>query len=311
MPNQNLNNTYCIYIHECPNNKVYIGQTIYGNNPNKRWEGGIGYKGQRFYNAIKYYGWDNIKHNILLNNLSEDEANFYEILLIYIFDSTNRKYGYNVSYGGSKISEETKEKLSQQKIGKNNPMYGKTGNLHHNSKRIICLNNNKIFDSIAEATNFYNISTNANLIECCQGKRNFCGKDEHGEKLIWRYLDSNDNIIEPDIKCIKSNARKVICVTTNKIFNYIKEGADFYNIKQTNITACCQGKQNYHGTLEDGTKLVWRYLDINNNIIEPIKQKPDQKKKVICITTNKIFKSIAEAAEYYGMNKYKNNISAC
>ena len=27
--------------------------------------------------------------------------------------------------------------------------------------------------------------------------------------------------------------------------------------------------------------------------------------------TNKIFKSIAEAAEYYGMNKYKNNISAC
>ena len=65
LPNQNLNNTYCIYIHECPNNKVYIGQTIYGNNPNKRWEGGIGYKGQRFYNAIKYYGWDNIKHNIL------------------------------------------------------------------------------------------------------------------------------------------------------------------------------------------------------------------------------------------------------
>jgi len=42
--------------------------------------------------------------------------------------------------------------------------------------------------------------------------------------------------------------RKIICTTTKKIFNYIREGANFYNIKySSNITTCCKGRINYCG----------------------------------------------------------------
>lgn len=45
---------YCIYLHRnLINGKVYIGQTKFGDNLNKRWQGGEGYKRQiNFYEDI-------------------------------------------------------------------------------------------------------------------------------------------------------------------------------------------------------------------------------------------------------------------
>ena len=44
-----------------------------------RWhKDGSGYKGQVVYDAIVKYGWDNVKHEILEEGLSEEEAQFYE-----------------------------------------------------------------------------------------------------------------------------------------------------------------------------------------------------------------------------------------
>jgi hypothetical protein len=55
----------------------------------------------------------------------------------------------------------------------------------------------------------------------------------------------------------------VMCITTNKKFDSIDKAEDFYNIKKNNgsISRCCQGKIKYSGKLEDGTKLVWQYLE--------------------------------------------------
>ena len=111
-----------IYIHIVnENNKCYIGQTSV--NPNRRWRfDGSGYEGQVFYNAIKYYGWDNISHVVLCYGLSEEEVNNMEIALISLFKSTNREeFGYNLQTGGNtagKHSEESKNKMSEARKGK-------------------------------------------------------------------------------------------------------------------------------------------------------------------------------------------------
>ena len=69
-------NTYCVYIHRNKKNgKVYIGQTIYGDKPNKRWLNGRGYQiNTHFYNAIQKYGWDKFDHFVLMQDLTVEVA---------------------------------------------------------------------------------------------------------------------------------------------------------------------------------------------------------------------------------------------
>ncbi len=56
-------------------------------------------------------------------------------------------------------------------------------------------------------------------------------------------------------------ARKVICITTGEIFNYIREGAKKYNVANQDISQCCKGKIKSAGKHPTtGEKLVWRYI---------------------------------------------------
>lgn len=93
---------HLIYKHTFPNDKVYIGQctgdTI--EEAMKRWRKGLGYFNQPVYRAIKKYGWDNIKHEILEIVNSQDEADNVEVYYIALYDSTNTSKGYNVEKGG-------------------------------------------------------------------------------------------------------------------------------------------------------------------------------------------------------------------
>lgn len=54
------------------------------------------------------------------------------------------------------------------------------------------------------------------------------------------------------------HSSKVLCVTTNEIFESITEATRKY--KANNISACCRGIQKYSGKLQDGTKLEWKYI---------------------------------------------------
>lgn len=66
--------TYTVYKHTSPNGKVYIGITKLS--VERRWQEGKNYKtSNHFNNAIKKYGWDNIKHEILFTGLSRSERN--------------------------------------------------------------------------------------------------------------------------------------------------------------------------------------------------------------------------------------------
>lgn len=114
---QSLNN-YTVYRHTSPSGKSYIGITKM--KPSKRWKNGKGYiNGSQilFERAILKYGWDNIKHEILLQNISKEEAKYSERYLIRWYKIHN--LSYNITDGGDTTSNKA------HRCGKDNPMYGR------------------------------------------------------------------------------------------------------------------------------------------------------------------------------------------
>jgi len=118
MDTKSLDNNYKVYKHTCPNGKVYIGITC--QNPLTRWAGGFGYETQiYFWRAIIKYGWLNIEHEILYDNLSEDEAKEIEIRLIKEYNSQDINCGYNIDLGYDHLkSKEVREKAAAARKGK-------------------------------------------------------------------------------------------------------------------------------------------------------------------------------------------------
>lgn len=121
--NAKIETRYCVYMHIFPNGKRYIGIT--GQKPKDRWRvNGHGYNPQRLMKrAIKKYGWDNIEHIIVAENLTAEDAGNLEKKLIEKYKTTNSAFGYNQSIGGEnspigvKRSEETRKKLSISHMG--------------------------------------------------------------------------------------------------------------------------------------------------------------------------------------------------
>ena len=93
-----MGESYCLYVHTSPCGKKYVGIT--SKEPEKRWSNGRGYRGSYFSRAIKKYGWENFKHEVVLTGLSKDEAIDAEREYIKTLNTTDRAVGYNISLGG-------------------------------------------------------------------------------------------------------------------------------------------------------------------------------------------------------------------
>lgn len=87
---------YSVYVHEnLLNGKIYVGLTA--QNPNSRWGGGSHYAhNSHFSSEIEEYGWDNFSHEIVAENLTDEEAKELEARLIKLYNSTSKGLGYNV-----------------------------------------------------------------------------------------------------------------------------------------------------------------------------------------------------------------------
>lgn len=129
------------------------------------------------------------------------------------------------------------------------------------ANKVYCLTTKENFDSIIEASRKYNIQASC-ISKCCRGKQSYAGF-YNGEKLVWAYYDDYIKNGEDNVKCkLKENKNytKVICITTEKIFNSINEAAEYYGIRASGIQACCCGRYKYSGVDSDtGKKLIWKY----------------------------------------------------
>lgn len=113
------------------NNKVYIGQT------NKSFEIRKYFhikhskiKKNKFYNAIRKYGIDNFKWEVINSDVPIEMLNDVEMNTIILYDSY--KNGYNSTLGGEGnrgyiFTFDDKLKMSKSHIGKPSGKKGKTG----------------------------------------------------------------------------------------------------------------------------------------------------------------------------------------
>lgn len=56
-------------------------------------------------------------------------------------------------------------------------------------KKVICLNNGKIFETLSDAACWLGYNESTCICACCRGKVKSAGKDDNGEPLIWMYYD--------------------------------------------------------------------------------------------------------------------------
>lgn len=197
------------------NGKNYIGITK--QEPKKRWgANGCNYKSSpHFYLAIQKYGWDNFEHNILFTNLTKEEACLKEQELIKQFNSMNREFGYNSTFGGDIfiMNEETKQKISQSLMGNKN-------GLGHP-----CSEEKKKKISEAQKGKKFTEEHKQKLSEAAKNRHVPCS-EEKKQKLSQNY----------------PNKRKVYCEELNKIFNSVQQCSKELGIPATNISKLCGGR---------------------------------------------------------------------
>lgn len=86
---------YSLYRHTSPSGKVYIGIT--SQPVEHRWNHGKGYmKTEKapFKSTIIKYGWNNIKHEVLFTDLSEEKAKYLEMELVRHYKSLGISLNY-------------------------------------------------------------------------------------------------------------------------------------------------------------------------------------------------------------------------
>ena len=219
------------------------------------------------------------------------------------FDSLECKYikefncienGYNNTDGGSngKHSEDVKRKMSKKAkerwndseerrkqsearkgkyCGENNPMYGK----HHTEEEKMKISESRKGKYCGENNPMYGRQRTEEekmkISESRKGK--YCGenhplygkhrteeqKRKQSEAMKGKYCGENH-----------PNARKVICLNDNKIFNTGKECAEYYKLAENTILKICKGI-----TKKSRTGLVFMYYD------EFIQQQEQQDQAVI------------------------------
>lgn len=266
------NGTYCVYVHiNKANGKVYVGKTIHGNNPNIRWRHGNGYRTQKyFYRAIKKYLWSGFDHQIAASNLTQEEANNFERLLIKLYNARNPKYGYNCTNGGEGIEGYHHTKESKEKRNKtmekylSDPVYIQKMRDAASKRAVYQFTVSgeyiTMYESAMEAERQTGIC-NATISHCAFNQTPSAG----GYIFVFKEdFDKINQRIDYYQRAKKPRKEHVVQLTLDGEFvaewNGSADAGNVLHIQYKNINAVCRGKRNMAG----GYK--WMYLSDYNNL---------------------------------------------
>lgn len=228
---------WTVYKHTSPSNKVYIGITK--QKPEYRWRGGKGYRtNKHFYNAICKYGWDNFKHEILYEGLTQEEAETIEKALVLELGSTDKMRGYNVAEGGHALTEESRRKISKTRLSK--------GVKAWNSGKHWPEDVRKKISTASKGNHRHTIWTEE--------------QKDHMRRI--KLGENNPNYGKPmneklKAKLIEINKKPVVQITENGEIKYAsaKDAGDATGITNSNITRVCKGQRDTAGGFR------WKYAE--------------------------------------------------
>lgn len=270
---------YKVYVHiNNVNGKMYVGQTCQKTLKNRFGTDGNQYKKcPIFWNAIKKYGFENFNHILLFDNLTKDMADIIEKEIIKKYNTTNRKFGYNLNAGGQNDFSYKRYHVYQ---------YNDLGTMI------------KKWDSMEDIRDKlgYKVSS---ISRCC---RNEC-KTYKG--FIWSYKKMTKEEVKNKVK--KNNIRGVRLYTKYceyiKTYNSIKEASEDIGINYGTIQTACQ----YKGTII--TNKQYRFVYDDEEIdIKNIKIKEEKEIEQYDLN-GKYITTWDDISEIVGFNK--NNVREC
>lgn len=281
---------YYLYCHTNKiNGKKYIGISV--QSPSRRWRSnGEGYKGcPKFYHAIQKYGWDNFDHEILLTQLTHEDASKKEQEYIAQYDTINN--GYNILVGGFDCSQNGNHVYFQTK-----PI-----NQYSLNKELI-----RSWDSAMDVERILGYG-HRGINQCCRRKI----YTSHG--YIWRYQDDCDDINDVIIKNIY--CQHSMFNTQQRLINQydldgqlikqwdsIDEASKSFNKSNVAILNCCDRR----GKAKSAYGYQWRYSDDCNDISKLIY--PFEKEIYEIDTQNNIlhtFNKRKDVEDFYSTEKLR------
>lgn len=225
------------------NNKKYIGQKVY--DKDNKWVTYLG-SGVALSLAIKKYGKNNFHREIIEECFSKEQLDKREKYWISYYDAVNSKLYYNIASGGDggntyagKSADELKqisEKMSLSRKG----ILNQKGN-NPKSKKVICLNDMKIFECCSDAEDFYGLRKESVCSVCNPNrisKTIYC--KSLGKRLQFEYYENGKKYTFKEYKrnyCPKA----VKCLETNVTYDSAKEAQKILGINSMYITKCCNG----------------------------------------------------------------------
>ena len=247
-------NNYTVYMHTSPSGKAYIGIT--STSVEARWDNGNGYLKKRkdgkykqpaMANAILKYGWENFEHVIFESNISKKDAEHMEKLLIALFKTRNKLYGYNIREGGGstgkmaeesrlkminslkgrKHTEEELRKMSEAHKGEKHPMFGKHPSDEARKKMSESQKARWTDDKRQEVSN------------------RFKGKKKPKESV----RASADG-----------HKKRIFCIELSKEFDSLKSATQELNISQSNLSRAIHAGRSAGKHPVTGENLHWEFI---------------------------------------------------
>ena len=259
---------WIIYMYTFPNGKRYIGKTSRELCERQGSSNFADYRGNTLlWKAIKKYGSDSIKQDILVEDyMSDEQASIYEVQYIAEYKTNycrykNPSYGYNMTDGGEGAmgfihTDEEKQKMHDAKAGK-------CGKDNNHSKLIYCLEMDKYFYGAREAERETGVN-HKTISNCLRHKSKSTGGGNTGfVKLHWLF---DYEVTPKDIEKIKNTpdverkGRPVFCVELNKVFSKIQEAVkEGYGAMSSIYGACYDHKRVSRDS--EGNEYHWMYAD--------------------------------------------------